>query len=288
MRAFLNCICVVVLCLYSAQAFAGEKSDKPYKATTVDECVGEGCSSSSLSNDAIVCQGRQWKNPAEQLACKYPSPPIGRWAAVYTKEFAEAYDLPQDNISTDLSPGVDYMEMDVQPFNEKGVACLVNMLIKKPNDVAVYKGGVAKVWGEDFHKQRKLLQLIDVNEHKVSLREIATFGLTTRDNPYNPKRSYTIGSSFAFYAPDVLDGYDYVSANAGCYHIIKNKKIFPDGWAFNYAKASVWGRDQYRFSGLDDPRRPKGKAYYDSRVRINVPKEIISEVFKNMPIGGRK
>lgn len=41
MRAFLNYIFIVVLCLGSVQAFAAEKSDKPYKARTADECIHE-------------------------------------------------------------------------------------------------------------------------------------------------------------------------------------------------------------------------------------------------------
>lgn len=41
MKAFFYIILVIFLCLSSAQAFAAEKSNKPYKATTVDECIHE-------------------------------------------------------------------------------------------------------------------------------------------------------------------------------------------------------------------------------------------------------
>lgn len=65
-----------------------------------------------------ACAGKQWEDPSDALDCIYPSPPIGRWHAVYTEEFAQKHDLPKENISTDLSPGVDYMEMDVQPLRQ--------------------------------------------------------------------------------------------------------------------------------------------------------------------------
>ena len=70
------------------------------------------------------CKGRQWEHTQDYIQCKFPSPPHGRWHAVYTKEFAEKYNLPKENISTDLSPGVDYMEMDVQPYEESLTACI--------------------------------------------------------------------------------------------------------------------------------------------------------------------
>ena len=233
------------------------------------------------------CDGRHWNNTQEYLDCKFPKPPIGRWHAVYTEGFAKEHNLPPENISTDISDGVDYMEMDVQPYADGLTACLVNMLIKKPNDMAVYSGNLAKNWEKKFHAQRKLAHLIDLEEYKDNLREIATFGLTSRGDTYDPKRSYTIGSSIAFYGGEVLGEYDYVSANADCYHLISKEKLFPDGFAFTYAKASVWGREKYRFSSLDDPRRPRGKAYFDSRVYINIPQELVANIMKDMPIGGR-
>ena len=216
-------------------------------------------------NEPGPCDGRQWKSPQEELACRFPSPPIGRWKAVYTEEFAKAHDLPPENISTDLSPGVDYMEMDVQPYAEGLTACLVNMLIKKPNDVAVYPGSLARNWEEALHARRKLLHFIDLDARKDKLREIASFGLTSRNDTYDPKRSYTTGSSFAFYGEQILEGYDYITANADCYHLISKEKLFPGGFAFTYAKASVWGRDEMRYTRLENPQRPKGKDFFFRR-----------------------
>lgn len=234
------------------------------------------------------CDGQQWSSPQEYLDCRFPKPPIGRWHAVYSAEFAKSHNLPPENISNDLSPGVDYMEMDVQPYADGLTACIVNMLIKKPNDVAVYGGkSFAKNWEKEFHRRRQLSHLLDLDQHKDNLQEIATFGFTTRDNSFDESRSYSIGSSIAFYGGEALVGNDYISANASCYHMIAYPKAFPDGWAFNYAKASIWGRNEYRFKTGFDARRPEGKAFYDSRITINIPQELVLAIMKDMPMGGR-
>ena len=240
------------------------------------------------------CKGRQWDNAGEYLNCKFPSPPHGRWHAVYTKEFAEKYNLPKENISKDLSPGFDYMEMDVQPYalniephGHDLTACMVNMLVKRPNDIALYGGGnMSDVWEIPFHNRRKMLQLIDLEEHKSQLREIGSFGLSDRNYKYDPKAGYSIGSSIAFYGGVVLDEYDYISANASCYYLISREELFPDGWTFNYAKASVWGKEKYRFKRGFDPRRLKGKDFFDSVSYINIPSELVSTIYKDMPMGG--
>lgn len=233
------------------------------------------------------CDGRQWESIQENLACRYPPPPIGRWKAVYTEAFANTHDLPPENISTDLSPGVDYMEMDVQPYGNGGTACLVNMLIKKPNDVAVYNIGDKYQWGPDLHANRKLAHMIDLDAYKNKLQGITTFGLAPRNMQYDPKKTYGIGSSFAFYAEDILAGYDFITADAGCYYILSDPSRFPDKWAFNYAKASVWGRYKPYAMTVKNWKMPKDKEFFDSRLSINIPRELISNVFKDMPIGGR-
>lgn len=135
------------------------------------------------------CAGRQWKDADEYFACKFPPPPIGRWHAVYTKEFAQAHNLPPAHISTDLSPGVAYMEMDVQPYANGLTACLVNMLIEKPNDVAVYNSyGKEWPWSGVLHARRKLTHFIDLEEYKNNLRRITTFGLAPRNMQYDSKK----------------------------------------------------------------------------------------------------
>jgi len=239
-----------------------------------------------LSHKPSSCKG-PWNSPEEMMECKFPNPPIGRWKAVYSEEFAKEYNLPPENISSDLSPGVDYMEMDVQPYAENGVACLVNMLIKKPNDVAVYNSGSEFTWSTDLNANRTLLRWIDLDSNKDRLKLISTFGLSSRNDTYDPKRSYSIGSTFAFYVSNVLNGYDYISANANCYHLISKDKLFPDGFAFNYAKGSIWGYDKPQYKSLNNPNRPTGESFFNSRIYINIPSELLLTVFEDMPVGGQ-
>ncbi|NCC03401.1 MAG: hypothetical protein EOM37_05055 [Proteobacteria bacterium] len=235
------------------------------------------------------CYGRQWESPTDQLDCIFPFPPIGRWKAVYTESFAEKHNLPKENISTDLSSGVDYMEMDVQPYGVGGVACMVNMLVQKPNDIAVYNLGEESQWLRDFNKQRKVLHLLDLDEHKDNLSSISSLGnITPRDVTYNPHQGSTIGTTLAYHAEGLLEGYDYISADAGCRQIVMDKNQFPDGWAIVAAKASIWGRYKGLYLSLDTPNRPKGKEFFDSRILINIPHELITHVFEGMPIGGRR
>lgn len=234
------------------------------------------------------CDGKIWKSPQERHACIYPDPPIGRWKAVYTKDFAKAHNLPPENISRDLSPGVDYMEMDVQPYGNGGVACLVNILIKKPNDVS-FMSDEAYPWEMELHNRRRLAQFLELDSHKPQLKRIATFGLTPRNTRYDAHKTYGIGSSFAFYAEDVLPGYDYITANADCYYILSNPDLFPDDWAFNVAKASEWGRYHYGLYESKSVKPPRDKkTFFYSRFSINIPHELIESVFEGMPIGGRQ
>jgi len=243
-------------------------------------CREEGKASES------PCDGRQWNNTQEYLDCHFPKPPIGRWHAVYTEEFAKEHSLPLENVSKDLSPGVDYMEMDVQPYADGLTACLVNMLIKKPNDVAVFNSyGEDFSWSSKLHERRKLIHSLDLNIDKSTLRRITTFGLAPRNMQYDPKKTYGIGSSFAFYSRDLVGSYDYFLANADCYHIISTKERFPAGWAFNIAKASVWGREKPRY--LEGWKTPKDKDFFNSLFLINIPHELVSAIMKDMPIGGR-
>ncbi len=237
------------------------------------------------------CEGREWTGDETYLDCKFPDPPAGRWKAVYTADFAKAYDLPPENISTDLSPGVDYMEMDVvpKPYKPDDMFCLVNMLIQRPNDVAMHNGTIGKEpsWSAELHESRKLARFIDLEAHKAKLKNVATFGLSERNPVYRSNRSYSNGSAMAFVAENIIDGYDYATIEASCYYLLSRKSMFPDKWALSSAKASVWGRYEPKYRYILHPDRPKDKAYFDSRTIINIPHELIETVFEDMPIGGR-
>ncbi|MCB1721097.1 MAG: hypothetical protein KDI11_05020 [Alphaproteobacteria bacterium] len=228
------------------------------------------------------CDGQQWERPGDRLDCMYPDPPIGRWHAVYTKEFAQEHGLPPEKISTDLSPGVDYMEMEVLPYGPARV-CLVSMLIKKPHDVALYDAGRKLV---RLPEDRKLMRLVDIDEYKDKLKPVISISSASRDYKIE-KRGYQ-ASTFAVYAEDVLPNYDYIAADAKCRSISMHPQSFPDGYAFWINKASVWGRYENRYRRYNTPGRPTSdRDFYNSHFFINVPHELVSSIFENVPIGGR-
>lgn len=229
-----------------------------------------------------ICAGRQWKDPDEQLDCLYPFPPTGRWKAVYTQEFAKKYALPSENISTDMSPGVDYMEMDVQQYTtNSSKACLVNMLVRKPHDIALYSFDRNPA----YDKNRKLSHLLELNVKHADLKSIASFSSASRDY-MTDKRGFR-ASTYASVAEDVLPGYDFFSANANCRDVSLHPQYYPDGYAFWISKASVWGRYDMLHRNLDAPDTPKGMEFERSHFFINIPGELITVIFKDVPIGGR-
>lgn len=229
-----------------------------------------------------ICAGRQWKNPDEQLDCLYPFPPTGRWKAVYTQEFAKKYALPPENISTDMSPGVDYMEMDVQQYTtNSSKACLVNMLVRKPHDIALYDSDSNPA----YDKNRKLGHLLNLKIKHSDLRSIASFNSASRD--YVTDRRGFRASTYASVAEDVLPGYDFFSANAYCRDVSLHPQYYPDGYAFWINKASVWGKYTNLYSWADNPKRPKGMEFDRSHFFIDIPGELITATFKDVPIGGQ-
>jgi len=218
----------------------------------------------------------------ERLDCLYPNPPLGRWHAVYSEEFATKYDLPSENISTDFSAGVDYMEMEVLGYGNGGVGCFVNMLVESPNDFAFYNKTDEFPWFKDFNNNRRLLHLIDIQGYADKVKRISTVGLTTRsgNQEYDPSKSYNIGNAIAFYAEDVLSGYDYISANAECRWILISNETPFDDWAFNIAEASIWGKYESNFDRSDDPGRPQKEDFFNSRIQIDINHELLKHIFK--------
>jgi len=232
------------------------------------------------------CAGKNWGSSLEELKCRFPVPPKDRWYAVYTQGFANEHDLPLENISKNLPSGVDYMEMDVQPYKnwrgEEIMACLVNMLVKKPHDIALYNLGDQPM--VNLSNDRRLSRLIDLEEHRGDLKAITTFNIVSKD--YYRKKGFR-STTFAMVIEDALSGYDYISANAQCRSISMKPKYFPDGYALWAAKASIWGKYQTPYTSADNPARPRGKNFYNSHIHIDIPSEIISNIFKDVPVGGQ-
>ncbi len=229
------------------------------------------------------CKGRQIKTYKDRMDCQYPSPPIGRWKAVYSKEFAQAHNLPAENVSTDLSPGVDYAEMEVVPYGKGGIACLVGMLIKKPHDLSLDDG---EKQYSPLPRNKKFLRLIKLSKSASSFKPLITVHTGSRDFKVN-KRGYRM-SSAAEYLEDALPGYDYLSANANCTDISRHAdSYFPKGYAFWVRKASIWGRYESRFENMNSPGYPsEDRQFGASFLSIDIPEELVSAIFENVSVGG--
>jgi len=228
-----------------------------------------------------ACDNKEYEDISDYQDCQYPNPPIGRWHAVYSNEFARKHDLPLENVSTDLSPGVDYMEMDVQPHGNGGTACLVNMLVKKPHDIALYPSDHLP----GLPKDRKLIHLLDLGHFKNKVKPIASFSAATRN--YKIEKSGYETTTFAIYVEDVLPGYDYFGANANCKMMSMHPSVFPDQFAFWINKASVWGKYKMLHRRYEAPTTPKGEDFFNSHFFINIPSELITNIFKDVPVGGQ-
>lgn len=228
-----------------------------------------------------ACANKKWDTPEEHLDCLFPHPPIGRSHAVYTNEFAKKYNLSRENISYDLSPGIDYMEMDVQNYGTGTVACLVNILVKKPHDISFVNLGEAKVI--EFPQNRKVANFIDLNELDASLKATTVFHSASRD--YQLEKRGFRASTFAMYSENVLSGYDYITANQQCRLVSLHPEYFPNGYALWVGKASVWGRYETPYGSDSSSQKPRGDDFYNSHFFINIPHELISKIFQDVTIG---
>ena len=227
------------------------------------------------------CEGKQWKDPDDRLDCLYPYPPIGRWHAVYTADFAEKYNLPKENISDDFSAGVDYMEIEVLHYGSGGMGCFVNFLIKKPHDIALFNTKGQSVWIDDFNQNRQLLHLIDIQNSEDRIKQISTINSSSRDYKFD-ERGFS-GSTVAMYAENVLTGYDYISAILHCRDVSVHPSYYPHGFSLRVKSANVWG--VYNRKPLEIMRDIPYEVKVKSEQNIFVPHELISVIFKDIPIG---
>lgn len=241
------------------------------------------CGDSEVADYEQECRKiKKFDNPEDYNNCYYPNPPVGRFHAVYTESFAKEYDLPLENVSHDLSEGVDYMEIDVQPLSEIFVTCWVNMLVRKPHDIALY--GPQENYSA--HLKRDLIKIEKIKVPREKIRSLNTFSKASRD--YNNTTKGYRGSTTTFFVESINQKYDYFSSDIGCSNIAMHPKNFPDEYAFWVAKASVWGRHERNFDHIDDKGRPQGKDFFESHFFINVPEELISKIYKDVYVGGKK
>lgn len=222
----------------------------------------------------------------EIFEAKYPPPPIGRWAAAYTESFANVYRLPSAGISKELSPAVDYMEMEALMGWKGNILCVTNMLVKQPNNLALYGLGTSAPGPEynTFNRNRKLLHFMDIEYPVESFRVINTIYQSVQGYP---KVGSTSSMVAAFYAKNPttdaqpIPGYDYISTVNLCSSLTMDVQRYAKkyGLALQVNKASVWGKYTPKTANYMDPRHPKGKAFYDSLLYIKVPNSIIGALY---------
>lgn len=248
-----------------AQDVTSQIEEKQYVIKTANDCDEIG-----------------WKDPKARLDCLYPNPPIGRWHAVYTEEFAKEYNLPKKNISNDFSEGVDYMEMEVLPYGNGGIACMANMLVKKPHDIALYDSNMIRT--PMLSSDRKLLRVINIDNEKNNLKPFITLDSASRD--YSENTGFS-DSTFSMFIENVISGYDYISADMDCRNMSMHLEHYPDQYAFWVNKASIWGKFVNKYQSSKVAGRPKEEDFFNSHFFINVPKELPQEIFKDI-IKGKK
>ncbi len=227
MKHFFNII-ILILCVFAFSGCDEQSSNQnPY-----------------LENRPTVsCEERQWKHPSERMECLFPDPPIGRWHAVYSAEFAERHNLPKENISTDLSPGVDYMEMEVVPFGRDniGTGCFVSFLMQQPHDIAVFSN--TKNQQQFFSENKKVFRFFDLNNRRNDLLRSRSFSFISRDYNYDKDQGF-FTTTLAFQKQNVLKNYDVFSVNAGCKTLSMNAdSYYPDGYGFRAERASLYQND---------------------------------------------
>jgi hypothetical protein len=216
------------------------------------------------STEEMIKLTKQW------MEKEYPLPEVGKWKALYTPAFAEKYNLPSENISESLPQGIDYMEMDVQYFNGKNKACMVNLLAQHPNDFGAFNNGTDDFsWADEFNKSRKLTHFVT---HKTKLKQIDSLeiGSTTFDNKSRGFRMSTSG----FFAQNYLPGYDYFSLNSNCLRQamdLKEGRLTENEFAILVSKASVWGK--YQNSLNDHP--PQGQDFLNAFYVVPIPGELV-------------
>lgn len=212
-----------------------------------------------------------------------PEPAMGLTAAAYTAGFAEAHHLPPENISSDFNAGVAYMDMQVIPIYEgSGPLCVVNMLVKKPHDIAYFPRWEITPWAKAFNAHRKLTLYL-TQPAPPEVRELSSFEMATRDAT-ELRKGYR-QSTMAYYIPNYIEGYDYFSAILGCG--FASLRLLRDGYnvdAFSFVvqRASVWGGDTQKYKYVGLLGNPPAKEYPRLFFHINIPKELIAHIFKEM------
>tara|TARA_B100001750_G_C15512730_1_gene604793 strand:+ start:2017 stop:2859 length:843 start_codon:yes stop_codon:yes gene_type:complete len=209
--------------------------------------------------------------------CNFVDPPAGLWHAVYTKDFAEEYNLPPENITDNLSDGVAYMEMETLKRTNDTIACVTNMLVERPNDIAK--------WGREHDRikllpeDRKLLHLVDIKKHQTELKPIGSFS-SIANLDYDSSTDGFLGSPNGGYAESVLIDYDYFTVSDSCDAARRLPNYYPDDYALYVSKASIWGLYDKKYKTLADTESPEvQKLIQNSYLTFTIPLELITKIY---------
>jgi len=175
-----------------------------------------------------------WQKETQRLghneARKYyhPIPQTGEWAAIYTADFAEKFNLPKENISSDLNSFVEYAEILIIPTtaeqNQGLLAkryhkreCVLNILTKQNHDISLHGLGILPSYydpSEKYYyekhnrdiKDRINWQIERVNEHMSRIEKpLQYFNIDKYRASY--RQVYNIG----VHSQNIIHGYDYFS-----------------------------------------------------------------------------
>tara|TARA_B100001750_G_C15496812_1_gene594725 strand:- start:604 stop:1458 length:855 start_codon:yes stop_codon:yes gene_type:complete len=212
--------------------------------------------------------------------CNFVDPPAGLWHAVYTKDFADAYNLPPENITDNLSNGVAYMEMETLQRTNDSIACVTNMLVERPNDISK--------WGREHSRlkllpeDRKLLHFIDIQKNGDDLKPLGSFS-SIAHNDDNSLVSGFMGSSDGGYIENAIEGYDFFTIGGSCDATRRLPYYYPDGYTFYIYKASIWGLYKKKYTSPDQRKSPEVQGLIkNSHLIINIPEEIIESIFSGL------
>lgn len=226
--------------------------------------------------------------PPDQLG----KPPIGRWGAVYSADFAEKYRLPVEGVVSDMPAQVDYMELDTLegPSWVKGPMCFVNFLVKRPNDYAFHPktwwgGDKVRVAYVEYNHLRKLLHLVPYQYPINGLRGVNTFEVIFDDNDDYPDY-YWSGESMltAFYSAEVLDGYDYITGEYDCNRTAVTLLNGRVGVGIRVQKASVWGKWETKYPAQNSEGRPQDEDYRRSFISVVIPPQLIRKIWNDVTL----
>lgn len=219
-----------------------------------------------------------------------PAPPEGKWAAIYTADFARKFNLPPKGISTELGNNIEYIEAvsiegrklkspDAESYPDQD--CAINFIFNKDSDIPLYEGYPLN---ERINKARRIDgQKNQINAHMKNISKPLQF------LNINNKYDATFRSIFALdsiHSSDVLPGYDYLSTkDFRCISFLRsireNRDISYDHRSF--LKTSIVNKHAHKFFQeriVVIDKKDEEKSF----IRISVPKMLAVFLYEGTDI----